>query len=113
MPHILTMLHIHMRKRVHQKLSPYPHPNKFKRYLDKVIFIVAVASPLAAIPQAFKIWTTKQAGDISLLFWLLLLALQFVWLTYGLVHKEKPIILNAMLWIMAEIVIITGILMYS
>jgi len=113
MPHLLTLLHLHRRKRVQQKLAPFPHPNKFKRYLDKVIFIVAIASPLAAVPQIFKIWATKRAGDISLQTWLLLLILQFVWLTYGLVHKEKPIILNAVLWITVEVLIITGILLYG
>jgi len=113
MPNILTMLHIHRRKRAHQKLAPYPHPNKFQRYFDKIFIIVAVGSPFTAVPQAVKIWTTKQAGDISLTSWLLVLLLQTMWLTYGLVHKEKPIILNAVLWIAVEIIIIAGILMYG
>lgn len=33
-------------------------------------------------------------------------------LIYGITHKEKPLIILNVLWLIAQIIIITGILMY-
>ena len=37
--------HYHKRKRVHKKLEKYPHPDKFKRFFDKLIYFIGVFGP--------------------------------------------------------------------
>lgn len=95
--------------------SPFetPSKNKLKGFMDTIIYIVAVLGPLIAIPQVLKIWYVKDASGVSLITWLGYLAGGFFWLTYGFLHKEKPIIITNALWIFVQIFIIIGIIRYG
>lgn len=106
-----SMHHAHIRKRVSQKLEPYPHPNKWKNLLDKIIYVVGVLSPLMTIPQLFKIWAEQNTSGVSLISWSWYLTASVVWLMYSLAHKEKPLILNSALWVITETFIVIGLLM--
>ena len=105
--------HIHIRKRIYQNLEKYPHPNKWKRFVDRFIYVTAIFGPLVSIPQILKIWAEKDASGISFITWLGFLFGAIFWLFYGIMHKEKPIILSSLLWIIVEIFILIGILIYG
>ncbi len=62
----IGMHHLHKRKRVHEKLEKYPHPEKFKRFIDKVIYVFAIVGPLMNLPQLYKIWGDKTAQGFLL-----------------------------------------------
>lgn len=104
--------HYHRRKRIHVKHEPYPHPHKFKRFLDKIIYIVGVVGPILTIPQITKIWTEQDASNVSLTSWSGYLCLSFIWLTYGIAHKEKPIIFTFIANIIVQSVVVTSIIIY-
>ena len=106
------IFHLHKRKRVHQKLEKYPHPDKFKRYLDKTLLAVAIIGPIMSLPQIIKIYTLKNAASISTISFSAFAFFNILWLTYGIVHKEKPIIIAYILWLISNIAIITGSLIY-
>ena len=91
--------HYHRRKRIHQGHEEYPHPDAIKRVMDKMIYFVGVAGPIMTLPQLFKIWVEKNAAGISVISWITYLVLGIFWLSYGIMHKEKPIIVNYILWI--------------
>jgi uncharacterized protein with PQ loop repeat len=95
--------------------SPYETPsrNKLKGFMDTIIYIVAVLGPLIAIPQVLKIWHAQDATGVSLITWVGYLAGGFFWLTYGVLHKEKPIVITNTLWIFVQIFIIVGIVRYG
>ena len=105
--------HAHARKRVHQKLEPYPHPDKPKKQIDKLIYFVAVLGPLMTLPQVLKIYIYQDAAGVSLLSWATYLFCAICWLLYGIAHKEMPIIVSNIIWIVLEIAIVIGILMYG
>lgn len=105
--------HFHRRKRIHVKHEPYPHPNKWKRFLDKAIYFIAVFGPVMTIPQVLRIWRGKNATGVSVVSWSAYLFVAAFWLLYGIVHKEKPIIFTNILWIIFEIMIISGTLVYG
>jgi len=42
--------HFHRRKRIYQKHEPYPHPDKWKRFMDHAIYCVGVFGPIMTIP---------------------------------------------------------------
>jgi len=113
MPNSLGIHHIHKRKRISQKLLPYPHKNKWIRFLDKFLLIIAVIGPLMAFPQVFKIYIEKNASGVSLLSWSLFTLLNIPWIIYGFVHKEKPIIIAYCLWFIINLIISIGIIVYS
>ena len=105
--------HFHIRKRIHQKHEPYPHPNKWKALMDKIIYAVGIAGPLLTIPQLTKIWVDKNASGVSIVSWSAYLVIGVFWLTYGIMHKEKPIILTYSLWIIINAFIVVGIIIYG
>jgi len=105
--------HFHRRRRIHQKHEKYPHPDKLKRYMDHAIYFGALITPIMTLPQVAKIWVDKNASGISLISWVTYLFAAFFWLAYGIVHKEKPIILTNVLWIGLHSVIIAGTILYG
>ena len=111
--HTEGLHHYHVRKRIHQKHEPYPHPDKWKNFVDKAIFVVGAFGPIMSIPQLLKIWIEKDATGVSIITWEAFLFIASFWLIYGIMHKEKPIIFTQSLWILTEILIVIGILIYG
>ena len=89
--------HLHLRKRIHQNLEQYPHPDKWKNFLDKLIYLVGVSGPIMTLPQLYKIWIEQNASGVSLVSWSWYLIIAFIWSLYGIVHKEKPIIVKCIM----------------
>ena len=75
--------------------------------------VIAAAAPLANVLQAIKVYQQQSAGDLSLVTWGLLTVFNVVWIAYGLVHKEKPIIVGYVLWLISNSAVVLGILLYS
>ncbi|MFH1421042.1 MAG: SemiSWEET family transporter [Candidatus Aenigmatarchaeota archaeon] len=100
--------HFHLRKRIHKKLEPYPSKNKWKRLLDKIIYIVAVFGPIMTIPQAYNVVVQRNTAGISAPTWGTYLVISIFWLTYGIAHKEKPIILANSCFIVLNTLIFFG-----
>lgn len=107
------MYHFHRRKRIHKKLEKYPSKNKWINLIDKLIYVVIATGIIITIPQVCKIWIEKNASGVSFVSWSGYLILSLFWLTYGLVHKEKPIIISNTLWIFLYILIISGVWLYG
>jgi len=105
--------HLQKRKRVHQKLEPYPHENKWIRILDKIILAVAFIGPMMNIPQIFKIFYLKNAEGISLISWSAYTFFDIPWILYGIVHKEKPIFYAYILWFVTNLIVVAGALIYG
>lgn len=112
--HIPSVLHhLHQRKRIHIKHEQYPHPNKYKALLDRVIFVVGVFGPIMTLPQVWEIWVGHEAAGVSLISWSAYLFCACIWLLYGLVHKEKPIIVSNVLGVILNITVVLGVILYS
>ncbi|MBD3311402.1 MAG: hypothetical protein GF349_02820 [Candidatus Magasanikbacteria bacterium] len=105
--------HIHRRKRKYQKLEKYPHPDKVKKFMDKFILIVGVVGPMMALPQIYKIYSLQDATSISIFTFSAYLVFDVVWFTYGILHREKPIILVYTLWMLINATIVFGAVIYS
>jgi uncharacterized protein with PQ loop repeat len=104
--------HIHKRKRVHQKLGMYPHPNKWVKFLDRLLLFVAVMGPLLTLPQILKIYVGQNATGVSVLSWGFYALFNIPWIIYGVVHKDKPIMIGYSLWLVTNIVVVVGVLIY-
>ncbi|PIN74841.1 hypothetical protein COV17_04615 [Candidatus Woesearchaeota archaeon CG10_big_fil_rev_8_21_14_0_10_36_11] len=109
----LVRHHIHKRKRVYQKLKEFPHPNKWIRFFDLVLLIVAIIAPIMSLPQLFKIYYYQSAAGISVLSFTLYTILNIPWIVYGFVHKDKPIIISSFLWFLSNALIVIGATMYD
>ena len=107
-----VMHHFHMRKRIHQNLEKFPSHEPKKRFLDKVIYFVGISGPIMTLPQVYTIWSTQDASGVSLVSWGWYLITACIWLAYAIEHKEKPLIVTYILWIIIEIVLVLGIILY-
>ena len=66
---------------------------KFVEYLDRVVLIVAVLIPLVELPQLIEIYVKQSAQNVSSFTWGAFVLFGIPWLIYGLVHREKPVII--------------------
>jgi uncharacterized protein with PQ loop repeat len=93
-------------------LLKYLHKKRNRTKIDAAMSVAAVAHPLMALPQVWLIYSTHQVEGLSLFMWVAWLALGLVFLTYGLAHLLKPYILMQVLWVIVDLLVITGILLY-
>lgn len=105
------MAHLSFRFHHHKKKREKPSENYVKK-LDQVCLLFSVLMPATTIPQIFKIYSTQDVTGLSLSMWVLYTIGVIPFLIYGIVHKEKPLVLLNILWLIAQVVIITGILLY-
>jgi len=56
--------------------------------------IIGIAMSLSHFSQAYKIYKTKSAKDISLIFIFIFILGAFIWFAYGILLKEWPVILS-------------------
>jgi MtN3 and saliva related transmembrane protein len=104
--------HFHKRKISKQKKETQKVVAR-KQFLDKGIYAIGVLGPIMTLPQVFKIWVEKNATGVSLISWSAYLIIASIWLIYGVIHKEKPIIVNYGAWIVFHSSVIVGIILYG
>ncbi|MFO7802684.1 MAG: SemiSWEET family transporter [Desulfovermiculus sp.] len=105
--------HIHQRKRIHSKKEEYPHPDKKIKLLDRVCMVFSVVMPATTIPQIYKTYVFQDVTGVSLWMWILYCFAVVPWLIYGIVHKAKPIIVLNILWLIVQVIMIVGVLLYG
>ncbi len=104
--------HLHVRKRVYKNLEPFPHQKTFVHVLDRAMPILALFGPIALIPQVLQVLVLQDASDLSPFTWILWELLSVVWLIYGIVHKELPIIIGNGAYLVLHAILIGAILVY-
>ena len=81
--------------------------------MDEAIYAVGVFSPIMTVPQLIKIWFDRNASGISVVSWSAYLFESLFWLAYGILHAEHPIIFTSVVWIVLEILIIIGTVIFG
>ena len=104
--------HLHKRKRIHSKKEQYPHPDKLRKFVDQLVYIVGVFVPAMTFLQLYKIYSEKNADGVSTVAFSGYILANFVWLLYGYLHNEKPIILMYILLAFFNVFIVLGTILY-
>jgi len=105
--------HLNSRKRLYKNLDIFPHKDKLKNFVDRLIYIMATIMPVFTLTQVFKIWYYQNAAGVSLIAWSAYFLATVVWLSYGILHKEKPIIYSNAIAMVVNFVIVLGIIFYG
>lgn len=84
----------------------------YRRTSELLAFYVGIIMPFSSLPQIYNIYATGRVGGLSLITWILNLVGGIVIMTYGFIHKIKPVYYPQMLWMTVQIVTIIGILKY-
>ena len=70
----------------------------------------AILTTAAFAPQAVRAWRTRSTGDVSLAMFLMLVAGIALWLTYGILLADLPLILaNAVTLVLAGAILVAKI----
>ena len=107
------MRHLHMRKRSQTASAPYPHAERYKKFLDYLMYTAAVLAPLVILPQVAQIFSLKNAAGLSLITWTLMTAGNLMWALYGFVHKERLILFANLFTALLNSLVILGIVLYA
>ena len=65
------------------------------------------------LPQAWRIYTTHSAADVSLSTWSFFVAANIVWIIYAVRNKLRLLVGIYSLYMAIECSIVAGILLYS
>ena len=63
-----------------------------EKYITYIGFFSGFCTTIAFVPQAYKVWKTKSAKDISLWMFLIFTIGVASWLVYGVLTNNLPII---------------------
>ena len=74
--------------------------------------VAATLTTLAFLPQVIKTWRTRSARDISLWMFLMLVAGICLWLTYGILIADIPLIAANVVTLALALVILVFKLRY-
>ena len=86
---------------------------RLKKFFDRSIYFIGVVSPAMTVPQVWKVWENHSTAGLVSASWITYLIVSFFWLGYGIVHKEKPIILINVCWILVNSAMVAGIYLYG
>lgn len=92
----------------HRKDKP---KKKVSHVLDTIIYPLAFISPVMTIPQLSEIWVNKNIAGVSLSTWGAYALVSAVWFTYGVSHREKPIIISSALLFVLDTAIVLGVIL--
>jgi len=82
-------------------------------FVAKTAYVVALCGPLSSVPQMWEIWADRNAAGVSLVTWTLFLLTSVVWLLYGIVRRDRPLIISNSIWIVCEAIIMLGAFLYD
>lgn len=81
-----------------------------EQFVQILGFVAGIFTAISLIPQIVKIVKVKKAQDISLTYLLILLFGIALWITYGIMRKDGPVIMtNVLSAIINIITIILGL----
>lgn len=103
--------HFHYRIKHAEKLVEGEN-EKFKKIIDRLVYCFSGLAVIVLLPQALEIWIGKNASGVSLMTWVGILLGTLFWLAYGIIHKEKPIILANSAIAFMDLLIVLGILFF-
>jgi len=79
-------------------------------YITVIGLIAATLTTISFLPQAIKSWKTRSAKDLSLGMFATFCTGVLLWLIYGLLNRDVPIILsNAVTFVLALAILILKI----
>ena len=89
------------------------HPSGSDAGLRRLLGAMSVFTMLMTIPQVLTIWIGQQAAGVSILSWSAYLASAILWFLFGMQKKDKNIYLPCVGWIVLDLAVIIGVIIYG
>lgn len=76
-------------------------------WMQWIGLLAGTLTTIAFVPQAWRVWSRRSARDISLATFLIFFTGTGVWLAYGLLVRDIPVIVaNALTLVMASAILV-------
>lgn len=96
----------------HHHITKHTHASKsLLKTMDKCMYIIALIAPIMTIPQLIDVFHGHVAG-VSLLTWGAYAVVSGLWFLYGILHKDKPLMLTQFLLLLLDSAIVIFVIMY-
>ncbi|HJS01022.1 MAG TPA: SemiSWEET transporter [Flavobacterium sp.] len=82
-------------------------------FIDILGFVAGICVTISVIPQILKIWKTKKVKDISLLTFSVLTFGVALWVVYGILKNDLPIIVTNSISLFLNLVMVYFIVYYE
>ncbi|KAF2507095.1 hypothetical protein EYY60_21550 [Flavobacterium zhairuonense] len=82
-------------------------------YIDIIGLFAGACITLSTIPQILKVWKTKKVKDISLRTFSILTFGIFIWIIYGIIKNDLPIIITNSISFCLNLIMIYFIVYYE
>ncbi len=103
---------LHVVHNIFSRLLGHHDREKIKHLFDQFIAVVGLIGPIMTTPQIMNVWIHHQTEGLAITSWSTYVITSIFWLIYGILHKERAIILVNIAWILAHLSIVTGILLF-
>ena len=97
---------------IKHKAPAFNKPN-IKAFYVKYMVIIGTMGQVMHYIQAWKIFTTKSASDISLAAYVISFFLLLNWMIYGVIISSKPLIYAEITGLIGVVIVIVGVITYS
>jgi len=87
--------------------------SSFGKLIDTLVIVAALSQTIIWMPQILKIFITKNVEGISFLSIIMIWITSVIWLTYGMYHKEKPLIISSSGVSACTTIILLSLVLYS
>lgn len=83
------------------------------KLFEQFMLFFATVEPIATIPQILQVWQHKNTEGVSMLTWFFYTVTSCVWLIYGFIKRDKPLIISGILWVASQSLVVIGLLVTS
>lgn len=87
--------------------------NKLEKFIYGAVYFIGILGPIMTIPQIMEIWVGKNAAGVSAISWGAYAAIESFWIIYGIVDRDKPIIFIYSMWVIIDIFVMIGAIIYN
>ena len=99
-------------------MSPHSQPAPehgaiSEKAMTRILGTMSVFTMLMTIPQVLTIWVGQQAAGVSVVSWSAYLIAAVLWFWHGLQKHDKNIYLACLGWIVLDIAVIAGTVIYG
>jgi uncharacterized protein with PQ loop repeat len=81
--------------------------------LRRLLGGMSIFTMLMTIPQVLTIWVGQQAAGVSLVSWGAYLVSALLWFWFGIRKGDKNIYLACVGWIVLDVAVIVGVILYG
>lgn len=92
---------------------PAAHVDLSDKAMSRLLGSMSIFTMVMTIPQILTIWVGHQAAGVSVLTWSAYLVSAVLWLWHGIQKRDKNIYLACIGWIVLDVAVLAGALVYG